>query len=414
MKKSLISVTLITVSFWLILLRVPLHIEIPYIGTIIVVIVSIILFIINRPLQPIKRLSLYGLPFLMLIVLSAAVSSVEVERIVFGLWHAMAPIVALFVGYQISLRRDKINRLIDLIAISFIFALALGTIISLIAEGYPNDIKDAIQLPSDGAWARNFALACLVPIFLSKALVRKSVVSTSIAVLLTLTLVILKARMPLLAVLLCWLLWVGKSRHLHVKLLTLGLAPIGIAAVLHLTDISESYNKLYMYFSSDSIENISRSALLYNSILISLDKFPFGSGLGTFASPIAAYKYSDLYYTYGLNTVHGLTPDAGVGGKENFLVDIYAAQVIAEFGMVGATLFMLVLSCFFYIKTPKRLMVNRSFDKSTDQVNLVYLMQGLLIILTLTSFTMPAMINPLFLSSIILLLGIISRSRVIN
>ena len=413
--KSSTSVTLMALSVLLLLFREPLHIVIQQIGSIIITSTCIILLVINRPLhQPNRKFSVYCIASLILTALSAIASSVEVKRMVLGIWHGIAPIALSYSGYQIRLKRNEIDRLIDIIALSFAFALAIGTSTSLLTKGLSIDLKEVIQLPSDGAWARNFALACMVPLILCKTLSRKSIIPIGVAALLTLALVILNARMPLLAVLLCWALWIAMSRHLPAKLLLLLLIPIGIVAALHFTDISESYRKLYMYFSSDAIESISRSSLLYTSILISLEYFPFGSGLGTFASPVAAYMYSDLYYVYGLDTIHGLAPSAGTDGVDNFLVDIYAAQVIAEFGIVGAILFVLTLSCFYFRigqRNRKRLVLTGAHK---TLVACTYLTRGLLIILTLTAFTMPAMINPLFLASIILPLGIISRHRATN
>ena len=70
------------------------------------------------------------------------------------------------------------------------------------------------------------------------------------------------------------------------------------------------------------------------AILIFKDYFPFGSGLGTFATNAAAVYYSPLYYKYNLSDVWGLSPDFNA-----FLADTYYPS-LAEYGIVGVFLFL--------------------------------------------------------------------------
>lgn len=70
------------------------------------------------------------------------------------------------------------------------------------------------------------------------------------------------------------------------------------------------------------------------SIQILEDYFPFGSGLGTFATNAAAEYYSPLYYKYNLSGVWGLSPEFNV-----FMADTYYPG-LAEYGIVGVFLFL--------------------------------------------------------------------------
>ena len=70
------------------------------------------------------------------------------------------------------------------------------------------------------------------------------------------------------------------------------------------------------------------------SIQIIKDYFPFGSGLGTFATNAAAEYYSPLYYKYRLSDVWGLTPE-----NPMFLADTFY-PVLAEYGIIGVFLFL--------------------------------------------------------------------------
>ena len=70
------------------------------------------------------------------------------------------------------------------------------------------------------------------------------------------------------------------------------------------------------------------------SIQILKDYFPFGSGLGTFATNAAAEYYSPLYYKYNLSDVWGLSPEFNV-----FMADTYY-PTLAEYGIAGVFLFL--------------------------------------------------------------------------
>ncbi len=58
--------------------------------------------------------------------------------------------------------------------------------------------------------------------------------------------------------------------------------------------------------------------------------FPLGSGFGTFGTSVAFDYYSQLYYNYGMNLVHGLEP--GIGG---FSSDTFWPAIIGQFGLIG-------------------------------------------------------------------------------
>lgn len=69
------------------------------------------------------------------------------------------------------------------------------------------------------------------------------------------------------------------------------------------------------------------------SIQILKDYFPFGPGMGTFATNAAWKFYSPLYPKYGLNHIWGLTEGGG------FICDAYYPS-LAQFGVVGVFLFL--------------------------------------------------------------------------
>ena len=98
----------------------------------------------------------------------------------------------------------------------------------------------------------------------------------------------------------------------------------------------ERFNRYYVEgFDAEAREyRLARPETYKASMQIFMDYFPFGSGLGTFATNAAAQYYSPLYYKYDLNHVWGLQPEFNV-----FMADSFY-PVLAEYGIVGVFLFL--------------------------------------------------------------------------
>ncbi|WP_304610040.1 O-antigen ligase family protein [Muribaculum intestinale] len=105
--------------------------------------------------------------------------------------------------------------------------------------------------------------------------------------------------------------------------------------------IAVSWKKISFYFitgNSDSfdpnvMESFARPVMYLHGFTILFDYFPFGSGLASFASFPSAENYSSLYYEYGLNNIHGLSPD-----MPDFICDAFY-PTLAQFGIIGVILF---------------------------------------------------------------------------
>lgn len=91
------------------------------------------------------------------------------------------------------------------------------------------------------------------------------------------------------------------------------------------------------YYSGWNNAELARPMTYKTSLNILWDYFPFGPGMGTFASWGAAEHYSPLYYQYHLNNIWGLGPGGG------FIADAFY-PTLAQYGIVGVILF------FFYWK----------------------------------------------------------------
>jgi hypothetical protein len=95
-------------------------------------------------------------------------------------------------------------------------------------------------------------------------------------------------------------------------------------------------------YQASSPEEIGRPAMYLAAIQITKDRFPFGSGMGTFGSPASVlFGYSETYVKYGLDNVYGLMPSNIEDGWSLF-EDAYWAHIIGELGAVGTLIMLLI------------------------------------------------------------------------
>jgi hypothetical protein len=100
--------------------------------------------------------------------------------------------------------------------------------------------------------------------------------------------------------------------------------------------------KLSMYFG-EGYSDIPRNALYIASFKIAIDSFPFGSGQGTFGSIPVKKDYSQIYYDYNLNNIHGLSPEDAMGITDSqFVFDTHWSSILGELGFVATILYLLI------------------------------------------------------------------------
>ncbi len=114
-----------------------------------------------------------------------------------------------------------------------------------------------------------------------------------------------------------------------------------------------AWDKIDLYFIVGTMnstgEKWARPALYGVSFLILIDYFPFGSGLGSFATYTSAQYYSKTYAEYHIDKLWGLSKD-----YPDFIADTYYPS-LAQFGIIGLFLFI-----FFWIKILKTMFVYKN------------------------------------------------------
>lgn len=95
------------------------------------------------------------------------------------------------------------------------------------------------------------------------------------------------------------------------------------------------FNAYYIEGMQDDTQKQARPESYKVAVQIMKDYFPFGSGLGSFATNAAAVYYSPLYKKYDMDKIWGLTPE-----NPMFLADAFY-PTLAEYGVVGFIFFLL-------------------------------------------------------------------------
>jgi hypothetical protein len=123
---------------------------------------------------------------------------------------------------------------------------------------------------------------------------------------------------------------------------TRAVAIVGLVGLMAMTVLAPYLGGLWNYTVTEygmDPHSIARFALHYTSLQIAADHFPFGSGLASFASHASRVYYSDVYYSYGLVNVWGLSPQ-----YPEFITDTFWPMVLGEGGVAA-----LVAYLFFFV-----------------------------------------------------------------
>ena len=99
-----------------------------------------------------------------------------------------------------------------------------------------------------------------------------------------------------------------------------------------------------IYYWSGTGDITARSIFLTTSIMISINYFPLGLGLGNFGSYVARDYYPQYYYDFGFDNIWGLYPDNPL-----FFSDHFWPTILGEAGVVGCMLYIMFLYMIYHI-----------------------------------------------------------------
>jgi O-antigen ligase len=125
----------------------------------------------------------------------------------------------------------------------------------------------------------------------------------------------------------------------HIKYLKFNFKTILSALVVLAAIITVAWQKIDLYFAlsseAEGVETglLARLMLYMTSVDVFKDYFPFGSGLGSFASYSSGVYYSDIYAKYGIEKIYGMN-----SSDYSYVADTYY-PCLAQFGVAGVILF---------------------------------------------------------------------------
>lgn len=129
----------------------------------------------------------------------------------------------------------------------------------------------------------------------------------------------------------------SRFNTIKIKHLVITIIVLYMFFILYQILMPEHYDN---YFNSDADGNIARVVLVYTSIQILINNFPFGVGFGMFASPTSQQIESPIYQHYNIDNVYGLNYDADGGC---FMSDTFWPMIFGETGVLGTIIYVIIL-----------------------------------------------------------------------
>lgn len=131
-------------------------------------------------------------------------------------------------------------------------------------------------------------------------------------------------------------------------------------------------------FDPNVMESFARPVMYGTSFLILTDYLPFGSGFASFSTYPSAENYSFLYYEYGLDKMHGLSPH-----MPDFICDAFFPS-LAQYGIFGIILFIVF---WIYAYNFLRIMIRKNPSKYSNQFSVGVLIISAMLIESVASTT---------------------------
>lgn len=322
-----------------------LHVDVPGLNTMLLAGFACMAFMVERARPVWDRTHLL---LLLSVVAFACVNTVAVDgefkRLLGGLFRTIQPALATALFLFIDLPREKILKILKWLNLLILFCTLCAFLEAFMRVSYRPvslyllDTWSLYAYPTyQSAWlSMNVGNA----LFLFRSTGRKRYLLSAFVCLVAVVLVGRRKSFVSACMIFCMFLLMDGTWKARIAKIAAG----GAAMVAALFTVGRKFLSRFLavkaYVASDAVETQARTALHLKCIDVARDYFPWGSGLGTFASQPAYDHYSPLYYVYGLDKVRGLEPYAGKGGNNNFLLDTWWPHIVAEFGVFGTLLFL--------------------------------------------------------------------------
>ncbi|GHU81780.1 hypothetical protein FACS189415_0840 [Bacteroidia bacterium] len=268
--------------------------------------------------------------FLFYFIYSLAIKSNVNRAIIKDLVIQLKPYVAFFAVYQLGPVFSKRQKsILQLICVACWVPLLILGILSL--------FKDRIIF--DAMFHVSYYAACATALALIYFYCAEGTTKDKIIFILLLSVGLFSTRSKFYGIYALSIMLILFAPYL--KDLKFNLKTIFFGLVVVVGIIFVGWQKIDLYFAfsaeADAVETglIARLMLYATSARIFVDYFPFGSGLGSFASYSSGVYYSDIYAKYGIDKIYGMN-----SVDYSFIADTYY-PCLAQFGVAGVLLFIL-------------------------------------------------------------------------
>ena len=257
---------------------------------------------------------------------------------VLGIFFTFLFILLFLVASNTSTRREVIINIFKYLLVLF-FLMSIFSILQGIVTG--SSLRDIPVLFRElGAFGAVMNISAIISLSLYIITSKKQyfywAVFFSIAVMMT---ILKKTMISNILVWMFFFLYQANSKT-KIRFLFFSLVAIVVGNFLIGKELSENIEQNTEYLDKFGPEEHVRLGMYITSFSISVDYFPFGSGMGTFASLSSiAGQYSPIYYDYGINNIGMNNPEDVATGKHT-LLDTYWPHIYGELGLFGTIIFL--------------------------------------------------------------------------
>jgi hypothetical protein len=265
-------------------------------------------------------------------------SIASVFNYVLGIFFTFLFILLFVIASNTSTRREVVITIFQYLLVSF-FLMSIFSILQAIFTG--SSLREIPVLFRElGAFGAVMNISTIISIALYIITSNKKYLYWAIFFSIAVMMTILKKTM--ISNVLVWIFFFIYQANAKTKIrfVFFSLIALVVGNFLIGKELNENIEQNSEYLEKFGPEEHVRLGMYITSFNITTDYFPFGSGMGTFASLSSiAGQYSPIYYDYGINNIGMNNPEDVANGKHT-LLDTYWPHIFGELGLFGAILFL--------------------------------------------------------------------------
>jgi hypothetical protein len=266
------------------------------------------------------------------------VSIAPLFNYILGIFFTFLFVFLFIIASNTDTRREVIIAIFNSLLWSF-FLMSIYSILQGIVTG--SSLRDIPVLFRElGAFGAVMNISTIISIALYIITQKKQYIYWAVFFSVAVVMTILKKTM--ISNVLVWIFFFiyQANSKTKIRLIFFALIALVVGNFMIGKELNDNIEENSEYLDKFGPEEHVRLGMYISSFNISTDYFPFGSGMGTFASLSSiAGQYSQIYYDYGINNIGMNNPEDVANGKHT-LLDTYWPHIFGELGLFGSILFL--------------------------------------------------------------------------